>query len=327
MAILSLQVQLTLKKNYTLMFVHRVTLFIPANRKSLIRLVRLINSTVASVLKSKIITLLENSFVNFHKVKKALFISAFFIGCLFSSHSQSQTNRSCSQFAATETARIRYIHDGDTLFLEDNRKVRLIGIDTPELARNKNNRHSPKEAYSTESRDFARQLIKQHGNDVRLMAGIEKTDRYGRHLFHIKLSDGKLLQSHLLDAGLAVAYTTPPNQQLSHCYQHKDANARQLNKKIWSHSKYQIIPVSELSPKIKGFHLIQGKVRHIGESKKAFWINFYGNFSARIDKRDMPFFNRPLKQLLEKTITIRGWVRHYKNKAQISLRHPSAIDQ
>ena len=308
------------------MFVQRVTLFTLVNRKSLILLARLINSTVVSVVKNRFINLLENSLVNFHRIRKALLISVFFIACFLSPATQSQTSH-CTEFIATETASIRYIHDGDTLFLKDNRKLRLIGIDTPELARKRKDSYQAEQAFAREARDFARQLVSQFGNTVRLMPGVEKADHYGRQLFHIQLSDGSLLQTRLLQAGLAVAYTTPPNQKLSHCYQQDESTARRLKKKIWSDSKYQKTPVSELTSGSKGFHIIQGKVRHIGESKKAFWLNFYGNFSARISKHDMKFFHYPLQQLLEKEITVRGWVRHYKNKAQISLRHPSAIEE
>jgi endonuclease YncB( thermonuclease family) len=33
---------------------------------------------------------------------------------------------------ATEAV-VEYVHDGDTLFLDDGRKVRLLGINTPEI--------------------------------------------------------------------------------------------------------------------------------------------------------------------------------------------------
>jgi len=38
----------------------------------------------------------------------------------------------CPADSFDETTTVRYIHDGDTLHLKDGRKVRLIGINTPE---------------------------------------------------------------------------------------------------------------------------------------------------------------------------------------------------
>lgn len=257
-------------------------------------------------------------------------MSAFFIACCLSigisTSSYAQSTSSCPSFIATEKATIRYIHDGDTVHLNDKRKVRLIGIDTPELAHKKHNNITPEQPFALEARDYARDLIRQYGNQVHLMPGIEKADHYGRQLFHIQLSDGSLLQSRLLQAGLAIAFTTPPNKKLISCYQQDEQIARKKKRKIWTHSKYQTLATNDLLSDHQGFHIITGKVRQIGESKKAFWLNFDDNFSARIDKRDLKYFNTPLQQYLEKQLTIRGWLRHYKNKAQMSLRHPSAID-
>jgi len=309
------------------MFVHNVTLSTPVNRKSLILLARLISSTVASVVKNRFIILPENSIVKFRRLRKALLLSAFFVACHLSFPVHSQPPENCPSFISSETAFIRYVHDGDTVHLSDSRKVRLIGIDTPELARKTRYQLQPEQAFAKEARDYVRDLIKQLGNQVKLMPGTEPADKYNRQLFHIQLSDGSLLQTRLLNAGLAVAYTTPPNQKFSQCYLQQESAAKTKQIKIWGHSKYKNIAVNELSPKNKGFHIIRGRVRHIGESKKAFWINFQGNFSARISKSDLKYFTYPLQTLVGKTITVKGWIRHYKNKAQISLRHPSAIEQ
>ena len=57
----------------------------------------------------------------------------FLAGFIYSSAALADSN--CSSDYYDETTNIRYIHDGDTLHLSDGRKVRLIGINTPELAR------------------------------------------------------------------------------------------------------------------------------------------------------------------------------------------------
>jgi len=313
------------------MFVHSVTLSTPVNRKSLILLARLISSTVVSVVKNRSNSLTENSIVKFQRLRKALILSAFFIACYSAQPANTQplssVSDACPEFIRHEKAIITYIHDGDTVHLSDKRKVRLIGIDTPELARKVRNRLQPEQAFAKEARDYARALIKQLGSEVTLMAGSEATDKYGRHLFHIQLSDGSLLQTRLLDAGFAIAFTTPPNQHFSQCYLQQEKLSKNQHKKIWSHQKYKPIQVSQLTNKISGFHIIKGVVRQIGESKKAFWINLKGNFSARIKKSDMKYFSKPLQTLVGQTIAIKGWVRRYKDKYQISLRHPSAIEQ
>ncbi len=256
-------------------------------------------------------------------IKKALIFSAFFIACYLPGLSLGQ---SCSGFSSQENARIAHIHDGDTVHLSDQRKIRLIGIDTPELARRRGQQQLAEQPFAVVARDYARQLIEQHGSKVALMPGIEARDRYGRHLFHIQLSDGSLLQNRLLEAGLAVAFTTPPNQQLSNCYRQSEKLARAKKRGIWSHTKYQPIDRRKLTSQHKGFHLVRGTVTHIGESKKAFWINFGHHFAARIQKTDLAFFTTPLHSLVGRQVLIKGWLRQFKNKHQVSLRHPSAIE-
>ena len=256
-------------------------------------------------------------------IKKALIFGAFFIACFLPGFSFSQ---SCSNFTSHEKARITYIHDGDTVRLSDQRKVRLIGIDTPELARRRGQQQLTEQPFATTARNYARQLIDQHGRKITLMPGSEARDRYGRYLFHIQLADGSLLQTRLLEAGLAVAYTTPPNQLLSHCYKQSEKLARTQNKGIWSHEKYQPIDSQKLTSQHKGFHLVRGNVTHIGESKKAFWINFNQHFAARIRKSDLMYFTAPLDSLVGQQVIVKGWLRQYKNKHQVSVRHPSAID-
>jgi len=256
-------------------------------------------------------------------IKKALIFSAFFIACYLPGLS---LGKSCSGFSIHENARIAHIHDGDTIRLSDQRKVRLIGIDTPELARRRGQQRLAEQPFAVAARDYARRLIEQHGSKVALMPGTEARDRYGRHLFHIRLTDGSLLQTRLLEAGLAVAYTTPPNQKLSHCYRQSEMHARAKKIGIWSHAKYQPIDSRKLTSQHKGFHLVRGTVTHIGESKKAFWINFGHHFAARIQNTDLAFFTAPLHSLVGQQVLVKGWLRQYKNKHQVSLRHPSAIE-
>jgi len=266
--------------------------------------------------------------LKFHRFEKALISSAFFIASFLTHSSHAANKPQCAGFIASTSAVVRYIHDGDTLFLQDNRKLRLIGIDSPELASRNNNSDTPSadQPFAIAARDYARDLIRHYGQHVKLMPGIEASDHYGRQLFHIQLSDGSLLQARLLQAGLAVAYVTPPNHRLSPCYRkhEQQAQAQQLN--IWADSHYRITPVPEITDDLRGFRRIRGRVRQISESKKAVWINFYGNFSARIDKTDLPYFTSPLAQLLEKEVTVRGWLHHYHNKAQLRLRHPTSIE-
>ncbi|QYH37245.1 thermonuclease [Salinibacterium sp. M195] len=117
-----------------------------------------------------------------------------------------ETDRSVSEvpdgaFAATVT----YVHDGDTLYLDDGStelKVRLIGIDTPELASQQ--RPDAEECYGEEARDLLRDFLPE-GTEVWASEDREPEDRYGRSLLYVYLEDGTFVNLAMIELGAAEA--------------------------------------------------------------------------------------------------------------------------
>jgi micrococcal nuclease len=72
--------------------------------------------------------------------------------------------------------------DGDTLELEDGRKVRLLNMDTPETVKE----NTPVMCYGYEASQFTKKMLQ--GKNIQMVADQEKTDKYGRHLRLIFLS-------------------------------------------------------------------------------------------------------------------------------------------
>jgi endonuclease YncB( thermonuclease family) len=64
--------------------------------------------------------------------------------------------------------------DGDTLWLSGIGKVRLIGVDTPEV-------YGQVECYGHEASAFVERTVPL-GSEVRYRLGVEERDRYGRAL-------------------------------------------------------------------------------------------------------------------------------------------------
>ena len=105
---------------------------------------------------------------------------------------------------ADSWVRVKWVADGDTIILEDDRHVRYIGIDTPEID-HKNHRAAP---MGYEARSLNRQLLE--GWRLRLVYGREKTDRYGRTLAYVYRSDGLFVNAELMKQGYAhVLYRFP----------------------------------------------------------------------------------------------------------------------
>jgi micrococcal nuclease len=107
-----------------------------------------------------------------------------------------------------QQARVIQVIDGDTLVLEGGTRVRLLGIDAPEMARP----GRPAEFLAHKAKAYLAQLTA--GKVVRLEYGPLRYDHYGRLLAHLFLADNTLVEAALLRQGLAHVYLHPPN--LSH---------------------------------------------------------------------------------------------------------------
>ncbi|MCL4503220.1 MAG: thermonuclease family protein [Deltaproteobacteria bacterium] len=95
--------------------------------------------------------------------------------------------------------------DGDTVELAGGARVRLLGIDAPEMARD----GRPAEFLAQQSKDYVARLIV--GKTVRLEYDRERYDRYGRLLAYLYLPDGAMVNQMLVRQGLARVYSQAPN--------------------------------------------------------------------------------------------------------------------
>ena len=109
--------------------------------------------------------------------------------------------------AAGNLVRVKRVNDGDTITLTDGRLVRYIGVDTPEIDYEK--RRAEPLAY--EARDFNRKPL--GAGEVRLEAGGESRDRYGRTLAYVFLPDGTFVNAELLRQGYGFVLPTAGNNR------------------------------------------------------------------------------------------------------------------
>jgi len=90
--------------------------------------------------------------------------------------------------------------DGDTILLDGNEIVRLIGIDTPETKDPK----IPVQYYGREAYEFTKRLVE--GKKVSLAYDLNKKDKYGRTLAYVYLEDGTFLNAEIIKQGYGFAY-------------------------------------------------------------------------------------------------------------------------
>lgn len=120
---------------------------------------------------------------------------------------------------------VEYVHDGDTLFLSDGRKVRLLGIDTPEVGERA-------ECGGEEARARLREHLPE-GTRVRTVADVQPLDRYDRSLLFLFTDDGTLVNLELIRDGFAEAVVLPPNVLWSAELEAAEDEAQAAGRGIW----------------------------------------------------------------------------------------------
>ena len=228
---------------------------------------------------------------------------------------------SCVSTHFDEKLSISYVIDGDTIVLEDKRHVRLIGINTPELG----NKNKAAEPGAVLAHNALRNILSGHSN-INIRYDTERFDRHGRTLAHLYLGDGTNIQALMLNQGMAIPITIPPNTLHFDCYSDVAKTAKTDEKGLWALPRFQAKAVSSLHGTERGFYFINGSVAKITESRSALWINLKNNVALRIVKDDLNYFNNDaLKSLSGKHIEAKGWLYKKKGQLRMRIRHPSDI--
>jgi micrococcal nuclease len=91
------------------------------------------------------------------------------------------------------------VYDGDTIQIEDGRKIRLIGVDAPEVE----SPYTKEEPYGSLSRKYLNGLLA--GKKVLIIVGKEPFDRFGRTLAYV-YADDVLINGRIIRDGWARVY-------------------------------------------------------------------------------------------------------------------------
>jgi micrococcal nuclease len=135
---------------------------------------------------------------------------------------------------------IRRVIDGDTFQLEDGKRVRLIGIDTPEIYFSKKIYQQAERLHrdietvkilGRKATQFSKKLVE--GKRVRLEFDVEKYDKYGRLLAYIYLKDGTFVNEEIVRQGYALVLTIPPNVKYKDVFLKAQRQARRNNRGLW----------------------------------------------------------------------------------------------
>lgn len=119
---------------------------------------------------------------------------------------------------------VKEVIDGDTIVLSNDRKIRLIGINTPEQGM----------YFFKEAREILEIMIL--GREVVLEKDISELDKYGRLLRYVYAGD-LFINLEMVARGFANAYTYPPDVRYNEIFLEAERQARLDNLGLWEKSK------------------------------------------------------------------------------------------
>jgi micrococcal nuclease len=175
---------------------------------------------------------------NIHMTKKQIKIISITLLAMFSLlFGFIPNNSSAGKGRDDKQVRIERISDGDTITVRiDGRseKIRLIGIDAPELGQR---------PWGKKAKEHLESLIEASSLYVTLEYDVVRRDKYARLLSYVRTADGKLINAEMLRDGYAVLFTFPPN--VKHVDQFIEAQRQARDRKIgiWGKNGLDQLPV------------------------------------------------------------------------------------
>lgn len=251
--------------------------------------------------------------MGFNKLLYALFLIS-----IFSPVQASQ----CVPTHFDETVVLDYVNDGDTITLKDGRRVRLIGVDTPEIDFQFKDLSAP---YATEVKLFLQSIVKP-GQTLKLAFGQQKLDPYGRTLAYVYTVAGEHLQELLLGNGFAKAKVFK-NDFFWQCLAAIEQDARVNKVGLWRHFDYQAKTPANLSRSDSNqWREVRGVLSGYERKGQDFTLLIDHKLVLMISKQDISKFSNILNlNLLQSKVVVRGKVYFSYGKWRINATHPSQI--
>jgi len=238
----------------------------------------------------------------------------------------------CS-WAVEEVGKVVKVVDGDTLRVElpDRiEKVRLLGLDTPEMGR----KDRVAEHLAVEATAFVRQLA--DGKRVRLETDPQgdTRDRYGRALRYVYLPDGRMLNVVIISQGYGHAYTRFPFSRLEE-FRKLEREARDAGRGLWNPDALPTLTADEAADHIGSTATVCGTVASTKFADRSNGQPTYLNLDRPYPDQvvtvviwgtDRAAFGKPESRYSGKSICVTGKIRSFKGRPQIIARDPSQIE-
>lgn len=214
------------------------------------------------------------------------------------------------------------VYDGDTIRVKSDsgseRRVRLIGIDTPEIE------ETPSEAGL--QANLAKRFTFHHlfRKSVELTYEQELEDKYGRLLAYVWTESG-LFNEFILEEGFARVFLKFP-YALKEQFIRAQNRAQQQGRGFWREKPHLLISVREVRGHIGELIRVRFVCARVQKRGNFVFISpGTGNFAVLIPEKYRSFFG-DIRGMEGRVIEVFGFLEEYNGQPQIMLFFPSQIE-
>ncbi|GAB6040974.1 thermonuclease family protein [Endothiovibrio diazotrophicus] len=225
---------------------------------------------------------------------------------------------------APAEGRVVAVPDGDTVYLQGGMKLRLIGINAPEVAHH----NRPGEPGGEAAGSFLRERLM--GRQVRLEPGLEPFDHYGRLLVHLYDGSGVSINELLLREGHAWVSPHPPNLRHIERYAAAEAEARAAHRGLWADPRYDVIDASDAGDFRNSFRRLRGRVSAVEWRGDTLRLHLDEAVALQFDAAAVTRFrtaDRDPEALRGHRLVVRGRLGGQRGLPTLWLHHPVQIEE
>jgi len=219
----------------------------------------------------------------------------------------------------TRWVQVAYVYDGDTFKTVKGERIRLLGINTPEITHGS----EPGQIMGDKATQALKRIIT--GKTVRLAFDKERRDVYGRTLAQIWLHDGTWVNGKMVRQGFAHVYTFTPNLRWAKKLIVLEQSARKQRLGIWNTKRFSVLLANRVKKSNIGqFHVVTGKVNRINRNGFGFRL---AKLNISIPRKYRKWFKSPSRLYVGQSLTVHGVVRAgRKGSLYLALHSPFDLE-
>ncbi|HYA48984.1 MAG TPA: thermonuclease family protein [Burkholderiales bacterium] len=225
-----------------------------------------------------------------------------------------QALRSSDEVSGTVT----YVYDGDTIKVRletgKERRVRLIGVDSPEL----DDPQEPSRLMAFLARRFADWNLS--GKPVRLTRDKEEADAYGRLLAYVWTDSRTMFNETLVRQGFARAYLKYPfDETVKARLEEAEAEARAAGRGLWREKPWDIVGAGEAARRLGEVVTVRFLcVRMFERRRFMVLVPAEGDFEAVVPRDVLKSFPGSL-DFERRTVEVTGLIEEFRGRPQVVI--------